>query len=146
MRWGKKKGRIAAGFSVSLHAAVYVGLAAGGFFTVLQHYSRQPNVTDVMIYNAADMAGAGGNDADGTDAVSRDGGGDYDEQEVVSSTPDKAPNEAVTPTVDGPPMTPDSLTYAAANDESRQGSSDEKERQKRREFPVTPFRLLREKP
>ena len=126
MRWGKKKGRIAAGFSVSLHTAVYVGLAAGGFFTVLQHYSRQPNVTDVMIYNAADMAGAGGNDADGTDAVSRDGGGDYDEQEVVSSTPDKAPNEAVTPTVDGPPMTPDSLTYAAANDESRQGSSDEK--------------------
>lgn len=79
-----------------------------------------------MIYNAADMAGAGGNDADGTDAVSRDGGGDYVQREVVSSTPDKAPNEAVTPTVDGPPMTPDSLTYAAANDESRQGSSDEK--------------------
>ena len=126
MRWGKKKGRIAAGFSVSLHAAVYVGLAAGGFFTVLQHYSRQPNVTDVMIYNAGDMAGAGGNDADGMDAVSRDGSGDYDEQEVVSSTSDKAPNEEVRPTVDATPLTPDVLTYAAANDESRQGSSDAK--------------------
>lgn len=126
MRWGKKKGRIAAGFSVSLHAAVYVGLAAGGFFTVLQHYSRQPNVTDVMIYNAGDMAGAGGNDADGMDPVSRDGGGDYDEQEVVSSTSDKAPNEEGTPTADATSLTPDALTYAAANDESRRGSSDEK--------------------
>lgn len=97
MRWGKKKGRIAAGFSVSLHAAVYLGLAAGGFFTVLQHYSRQPNVTDVMIYNAGDMAGAGGNDADGTDAVSRDGGGDYDQKEAALSTSEKAPTEDVTP-------------------------------------------------
>ena len=95
MRWGKKKGRIAAGFSVSLHAAVYLGLAAGGFFTVLQHYSRQPNVTDVMIYNSGDMAGAGGSDADGTDAVSRDGGGDYDQRETVASTPEKAPTPDV---------------------------------------------------
>ena len=81
-----------------------------------------------MIYNAGDMAGAGGNDADGMDAVSRDGSGDYDEQEVVSSTSDKAPNEEGTPTVDATPLTPDALTYAAANDESRQGSSDEKGR------------------
>ena len=126
MRWGKKKGRIAAGFSVSLHAAVYVGLAAGGFFTVLQHYSRQPNVTDVMIYNAGDMAGAGGQDASGTDAVSRDGGGAYDQQERAMSTPEQAPNEEVRPTVDATPLTPDALTYAVANDESRQESSDEK--------------------
>ena len=47
-------------------------------------------------------------------------------KEVVSSMSDKAPNEDVRPTVDVTPLTPDALTYAAANDESRQGSSDEK--------------------
>ena len=140
MRWGKKKGRIAAGFSVSLHAAVYVGLAAGGFFTVLQHYSRQPNVTDVMIYNAGDMAGAGGQDASGTDAVSRDGGGAYDQQERAMSTPEQAPNEEVRPTVDATPLTPDALTYAVDRN-----LPTKKERRKRREFSVSPFRLLREK-
>ena len=126
MRWGKKKGRIAAGFSVSLHAAVYLGLAAGGFFTVLQHYSRQPNVTDVMIYNSGDMAGAGGSDADGTDAVSRDGGGDYDQRETVASTPEKAPTPDVTPASEVTPPTPGALTYAAAQRESQPESSDEK--------------------
>lgn len=79
-QWKKRRGRIAAGLSVSLHAAVYLALAAGGFFTLIQHYTRQDGVTDVMVYNADDLAGAGGQDAAGTDEASvsqsdgRDGG------------------------------------------------------------------------
>lgn len=58
--WKGKRGRIAAGASVSLHAAVYLALAAGGFFTLFQQYTRQAGVTEVMVYNAEDLAGAGG--------------------------------------------------------------------------------------
>ena len=50
--WKGKRGRIAAGASVSLHAAVYLALAAGGFFTMFQQYTRQAGVTEVMVYNA----------------------------------------------------------------------------------------------
>ncbi|WP_296829299.1 TonB-dependent receptor domain-containing protein [uncultured Megasphaera sp.] len=126
MRWGKKKGRVAAGFSVSLHAAVYLGLAAGGFFTVFQHYTRQNSVSDVMIYNAADMAGAGGQDASGTDAVSRDGGGEEISSEVASSAPKEAPTSVVTPpSTETPP--PGALTYAAdSRDVPTAASDDEK--------------------
>lgn len=68
MKPGKgKRGRIAAGISVSLHAAVYLALAAGGFFTLFQQYTRQAGVTEVMVYNAEDLAGAGGRDAAGID-------------------------------------------------------------------------------
>ena len=65
--WEKRRGRVAAGVSVSLHVAVYLALAAGGFFTLIHHYTRQDGVTDVMVYNADDLAGAGGHDAAGTD-------------------------------------------------------------------------------
>lgn len=54
--WKGKRGRIAAGASVSLHAAVYLALAAGGFFTLFQQYTRQAGVTEVMVYNAEDLA------------------------------------------------------------------------------------------
>lgn len=65
--WEKRRGRVAAGVSVSLHVAVYLALAAGGFFTLIHHYTRQDGVTGVMVYNADDLAGAGGHDAAGTD-------------------------------------------------------------------------------
>ena len=65
--WEKRRGRVAAGVSVSLHVAVYLALAAGGFFTLIHHYPRQDGVTGVMVYNADDLAGAGGHDAAGTD-------------------------------------------------------------------------------
>ena len=47
--WEKRRGRVAAGVSVSLHVAVYLALAAGGFFTLIHHYTRQDGVTDVMV-------------------------------------------------------------------------------------------------
>lgn len=56
--WEKRRGRVAAGVSVSLHVAVYLALAAGGFFTLIHHYTRQDGVTGVMVYNADDLAGA----------------------------------------------------------------------------------------
>lgn len=43
--WEKRRGRVAAGVSVSLHVAVYLALAAGGFFTLIHHYTRQDGVT-----------------------------------------------------------------------------------------------------
>lgn len=69
MTWEKKKGRVAAGLSVSLHAAAYLALAAGGFFTIAYNYTRQAPGT-VTIYNANDLSGAGGRDAAGTDSNS----------------------------------------------------------------------------
>ena len=69
MTWEKKKGRVAAGLSVSLHAAVYLALAAGGFFTIAYNYTRQEPGT-VTVYNANDLSGAGGRDAAGTDGNS----------------------------------------------------------------------------
>ena len=96
--WKGKRGRIAAGASVSLHAAVYLALAAGGFFTLFQQYTRQAGVTEVMVYNAEDLAGAGGRDAAGTD---EDQGGAADPEgraeasgamavgEVASTNPDE---------------------------------------------------------
>ena len=69
MTWEKKKGRVAAGLSVSLHAAVYLALAAGGFFTIAYNYTRQEPGT-VTVYNANDLSGAGGRDVAGTDGNS----------------------------------------------------------------------------
>lgn len=69
MTWEKKKGRVAAGLSVSLHAAAYLALAAGGFFTIAYNYTRQEPGT-VTVYNANDLSGAGGRDAAGTDGNS----------------------------------------------------------------------------
>ena len=66
MKWEKKKGRVAAGLSVSLHAAAYLALAAGGFFTIAYNYTRQEPGA-ITVYNANDLAGAGGRDAAGTD-------------------------------------------------------------------------------
>ena len=66
MKWEKKKGRVAAGLSVSLHAAAYLALAAGGFFTIAYNYTRQEPGA-ITVYNANDLAGAGGQDAAGTD-------------------------------------------------------------------------------
>lgn len=66
MKWEKKKGRVAAGLSVSLHAVAYLALAAGGFFTIAYNYTRQEPGT-ITVYNANDLAGAGGQDAAGTD-------------------------------------------------------------------------------
>lgn len=66
MKWEKKKGSVAAGLSVSLHVAAYLALAAGGFFTIAYNYTRQEPGT-ITVYNANDLAGAGGQDAAGTD-------------------------------------------------------------------------------
>lgn len=66
MKWEKKKGRVAAGLSVSLHAAAYLALAAGGFFTIAYNYTRQEPGA-ITVYNANDLAGSGGQDAAGTD-------------------------------------------------------------------------------
>lgn len=66
MKWEKKKGRVAAGLSVSLHAAAYLALAAGGFFTIAYNYTRQEPGA-ITVYNANDLAGAGGRDAAGMD-------------------------------------------------------------------------------
>ncbi|WP_293987638.1 TonB-dependent receptor domain-containing protein [uncultured Megasphaera sp.] len=70
-KWVRKKGRVAAGVSISLHAAVYLSLAAGGFFTLLSSYTRQGDVTDIMVYDAGDVGGSGGENDQSTPSVSR---------------------------------------------------------------------------
>lgn len=115
--WKGKRGRIAAGASVSLHAAVYLALAAGGFFTLFQQYTRQAGVTEVMVYNAEDLAGAGGRDAAGTDeelggAAAPEGRaealGAMAAGEVASTNPDEMGTAA------------DGLTYEVISQASRE--------------------------
>lgn len=121
--WEKRRGRVAAGVSVSLHVAVYLALAAGGFFTLIHHYIRQDGVTDVMVYNADDLAGVGGHDAAGTDTdegrVSqpdgRDRGPEGPESPESSESSDRAvaAADAASPSPDEDGMAADGMTYAA---------------------------------
>lgn len=106
--WKGKRGRIAAGASVSLHAAVYLALAAGGFFTLFQQYTRQAGVTEVMVYNAEDLAGAGGRDAAGSDE-DQGGAADLDSSAGVSGT--LTNGEAASPGLDEVGTAADGLTY-----------------------------------
>ena len=99
--WEKRRGRVAVGVSVSLHVAVYLALAAGGFFTLIHHYTRQDGVTDVMVYNADDLAGAGGHDAAGTDTdegrLSQPDGRDGESESPESSDRAVAAADAASP-------------------------------------------------
>lgn len=115
--WKGKRGRIAAGASVSLHAAVYLALAAGGFFTLFQQYTRQAGVTEVMVYNAEDLAGAGGRDAAGSD---EDQGvaADLDSSAGVSGT--LTNGEAASPGLDEVGTAADGLTYEVISQASRE--------------------------
>lgn len=115
--WKGKRGRIAAGASVSLHAAVYLALAAGGFFTLFQQYTRQADVTEVMVYNAEDLAGAGGRDAAGSD---EDQGvaADLDSSAGVSGT--LTNGEAASPSLDEVGTAADGLTYEVISQASRE--------------------------
>lgn len=115
--WKGKRGRIAAGASVSLHAAVYLALAAGGFFTLFQQYTRQAGVTEVMVYNAEDLAGAGGRDAAGSD---EDQGvaADLDSSAGVSGT--LTNGEAASPSLDEVGTAADGLTYEVISQASRE--------------------------
>lgn len=106
--WKGKRGRIAAGASVSLHAAVYLALAAGGFFTLFQQYTRQAGVTEVMVYSAEDLAGAGGRDAAGSDE-DQGGAADLDSSAGVSGT--LTNGEAASPSLDEVGTAADGLTY-----------------------------------
>lgn len=115
--WKGKRGRIAAGASVSLHAAVYLALAAGGFFTLFQQYTRQAGVTEVMVYNAEDLAGADGRDAAGSD---EDQGvaADLDSSAGVSGT--LTNGEAASPSLDEVGTAADGLTYEVISQASRE--------------------------
>ena len=115
--WKGKRGRIAAGASVSLHAAVYLALAAGGFFTLFQQYTRQAGVTEVMVYNAEDLAGAGGRDAAGTDE-DQGGAADLDSSAGVSGT--LTNGEAASPSLDEVGTAADGLTYEVISQASRE--------------------------
>lgn len=115
--WKGKRGRIAAGASVSLHAAVYLALAAGGFFTLFQQYTRQAGVTEVMVYNAEDLAGAGGRDAAGTDEE-LGGADDLDSSAGVSGT--LTNGEAASPSLDEVGTAADGLTYEVISQASRE--------------------------
>lgn len=115
--WKGKRGRIAAGASVSLHAAVYLALAAGGFFTLFQQYTRQAGVTEVMVYNAEDLAGAGGRDAAGTDE-DQGGAADLDSSAGVSGT--LTNGEAASPGLDEVGTAADGLTYEVISQASRE--------------------------
>lgn len=115
--WKGKRGRIAAGASVSLHAAVYLALAAGGFFTLFQQYTRQAGVTEVMVYNAEDLAGAGGRDAAGTDE-DQGGTADLDSSAGVSGT--LTNGEAASPSLDEVGTAADGLTYEVISQASRE--------------------------
>lgn len=116
--WKGKRGRIAAGASVSLHAAVYLALAAGGFFTLFQQYTRQAGVTEVMVYNAEDLAGAGGRDAAGTDE-DQGGAADLDSSAGVSGT--LTNGEAASPSLDEVGTAADGMTYGTISQARREG-------------------------
>lgn len=106
--WKGKRGRIAAGASVSLHAAVYLALAAGSFFTLFQQYTRQAGVTEVMVYNAEDLAGAGGRDAAGSD---EDLGGAADPEGRAEASGAMAAGEVASTNPDEMGTAADGLTY-----------------------------------
>lgn len=115
--WKGKRGRIAAGASVSLHAAVYLALAAGGFFTLFQQYTRQAGVTEVMVYNAEDLAGAGGRDAAGTD---EDLGGAADPEGRAEASGAMAVGEVASTNPDEMGTAADGMTYGTISQASRE--------------------------
>lgn len=115
--WKGKRGHIAAGASVSLHAAVYLALAAGGFFTLFQQYTRQAGVTEVMVYNAEDLAGAGGRDAAGSD---EDQGGAADLVSSAGVSGTLTNGEAASPSLDEVGTAADGLTYEVISQASRE--------------------------
>ena len=118
--WKGKRGRIAAGASVSLHAAVYLALAAGGFFTLFQQYTRQAGVTEVMVYNAEDLAGAGGRDAAGTD---EDLGGAADPEGRAEASGAMAVGEVASTNPDEMGTAADGMTYGTRSQARREGGA-----------------------
>lgn len=118
--WKGKRGRIAAGASVSLHAAVYLALAAGGFFTLFQQYTRQAGVTEVMVYNAEDLAGAGGRDAAGTD---EDLGGTADPEGRAEASGAMAVGEVASTNPDEMGTAADGMTYGTISQAHREGGA-----------------------
>ena len=118
--WKGKRGRIAAGASVSLHAAVYLVLAAGGFFTLFQQYTRQAGVTEVMVYNAEDLAGAGGRDAAGTD---EDLGGAADPEGRAEASGAMAAGEVASTNPDEMGTAADGMTYGTISQARREGGA-----------------------
>lgn len=118
--WKGKRGRIAAGASVSLHAAVYLVLAAGGFFTLFQQYTRQAGVTEVMVYNAEDLAGAGGRDAAGTD---EDLGGAADPEGRAEASDAMAAGEVASTNPDEMGTAADGMTYGTISQARREGGA-----------------------
>lgn len=116
--WKGKRGRIAAGASVSLHAAVYLALAAGGFFTLFQQYTRQAGVTEVMVYNAEDLAGAGGRDAAGSD---EDLGGAADPEGRAEASGAMAAGEVASTNPDEMGTAADGMTYGTISQARREG-------------------------
>lgn len=118
--WKGKRGRIAAGASVSLHAAVYLALAAGGFFTLFQQYTRQAGVTEVMVYNAEDLAGAGGRDAAGTD---EDLGGAADPEGRAEASGAMAAGEVASTNPDEMGTAADGMTYGNISQARREGGA-----------------------
>lgn len=118
--WKGKRGRIAAGASVSLHAAVYLALAAGGFFTLFQQYTRQAGVTEVMVYNAEDLAGAGGRDAAGSD---EDLGGAADPEGRAESSGAMAAGEVASTNPDEMGTAADGMTYGTISQARREGGA-----------------------
>ncbi|WP_302173010.1 TonB-dependent receptor plug domain-containing protein [Megasphaera elsdenii] len=118
--WKGKRGRIAAGASVSLHAAVYLALAAGGFFTLFQQYTRQDGVTEVMVYNAEDLAGAGGRDAAGTD---EDQGGAADPEGRAEASGAMAAGEVASTNPDEMGTAADGMTYGTISQARREGGA-----------------------
>lgn len=118
--WKGKRGRIAAGASVSLHAAVYLALAAGGFFTLFQQYTRQAGVTEVMVYNAEDLAGAGGRDAAGTD---EDLGGAADSEGRAEASGAMAAGEVASTNPDEMGTAADGMTYGTISQARREGGA-----------------------
>lgn len=118
--WKGKRGRIAAGASVSLHAAVYLALAAGGFFTLFQQYTRQAGVTEVMVYNAEDLAGAGGRDAAGID---EDLGGAADPEGRAEASGAMAAGEVASTNPDEMGTAADGMTYGTISQARREGGA-----------------------
>ena len=118
--WKGKRGRIAAGASVSLHAAVYLALAAGGFFTLFQQYTRQAGVTEVMVYSAEDLAGAGGRDAAGSD---EDLGGAADPEGRAEASGAMAAGEVASTNPDEMGTAADGMTYGTISQARREGGA-----------------------
>ena len=87
---------------------------------MFQQYTRQAGVTEVMVYNAEDLAGAGGRDAAGTD---EDLGGTADPEGRAEASGAMAVGEVASTNPDEMGTAADGMTYGTISQARREGGA-----------------------